>query len=271
VIEAAGRARLPSVVRALAELAAKGDVDDRRMIAAVLAGHRGSPAAVTLARSLANDADGSVRAQAAFTLGALGDASVLPVLGALARSGDADVATDAAGGIARSAALAGKGGQAAIAATVCPMLGDGRATVRVNALVALAFAQARCSDGRVERKLLADDPTDLVRGAAARAIAAAPSPEDRVALDRCVSADRSAEVARLCRPRPVETPSAPRAPRAVTVFVVGETGATAKPRAPFLLEYEGGILRAGVADRRGATFEAVAPAGDVILRRPPSR
>ena len=274
VIEAAGRARLPSVLRALGELAAKGDVDDRRMIAAVLAGHRGSPAAVTLGRSLANDSDGGVRAQAAFTLGALGDASVLGLLTGLARSGDSDVATDAAGGIARSAAIAGRGGQAAIQAAVCPMLADGRATVRANALVALSFAQARCGDGRTERKLLADDPTDLVRGAAARAIAAAPAPEDRedrVALDRCVSADRSAEVARHCRPRPVENASTPRAPRAVTVFIVGETGATAKPRAPFLLEYEGGILRAGVADRRGATFEASAPPGEITLRRAPSR
>jgi hypothetical protein len=55
------------------------------------------------------------------------------------------------------------------------------------------------------------------------------------------------------------------------VFIVGETGAAAKPRAPFLLEYEGGLLRAGVADRRGATFEAAAPAGEITLRRPPSR
>jgi len=261
-------------VRSLGELAAKGDTDDRRMIAAVLAGHRGLTAAVALVRSLANDADSGVRAQAAFTLGALGalgDASVLAVLVALARSGDADVATDAAGGIARSAAIAGRGGQAAIATAACPMLADGRATVRANALVALSFAQARCGDGRAERKLLADDPTDLVRGAAARAIAAAPSAEDRVALDRCVSADRSAEVARLCRRARFETASAPRPARAVTVFVVGETGATAKPRAPFLIEYEGGILRAGVADRRGATFEASAPAGEVTLRRAPSR
>jgi hypothetical protein len=57
-----------------------------------------------------------------------------------------------------------------------------------------------------------------------------------------------------------------RPPRAVTIFLVGETGTTAKPLSPFLLEYQGGILRAGVADRRGATFEGAAPAGDVALR-----
>jgi hypothetical protein len=151
------------------------------------------------------------------------------------------------------------------------MLTDGRGAVRANALVALSFVQARCGDGRTERRLLADDPSELVRGAAARAIASAPAPEDRAALDRCVSNDRSAEVARLCRPAPAFAVVAPRASRAVTVFVVGESGAAAKPRAPFLVEYEGGILRAGVADRRGATFEALAPAGEVTLRRAPSR
>jgi len=283
VIEAAGRAHLPSVVRALGEVAAKGDVDDRRMVAAVLAGHRGSPAALAVAKVLAGDSDGGVRAQAAFTLGAMGDASVLPILVTLAKSGDGDVAADAAGGIARFASLGGPGAganRAAVSGAACAMLADGRATVRANALVALSFAQARCGDGRTERKLLAEDPSDLVRAAAARAIlgagagaaaGGATGPEDRAALDHCLSTDRSTEVARFCRPRPVMMTTGPQPPRAVTVFVVGESGAAARPRAPFLLEYEGGILRAGVADRRGATFEAVAPAGEVMLRRAPSR
>lgn len=267
VLEAAGRARLPGVLRSLADVAAKGDVDDRRTVASVLGAHRGSPAALALAKSLANDSDASVRAQAAFTLGTLGDASALPVLVGLARSGDGDVATDAAGGIARYAAQVGKAGQPAIASAACAMLADGRATVRANALAALTFVHARCGDGRTERKLLTDDPSDLVRAAAARTITRTPSGEDRASLDRCISADRSAEVARFCRPRPADSAPAARRPRAVTVFVVGETGAAARPRAPFLIEYAGGILRAGVADRRGATFEPSAPPGDITLRR----
>jgi HEAT repeat protein len=279
VLEAAGRSRLPSVVRSLGEVAAKGGVDDRRMVAAVIGAHRGSPAALALAKTLAADTDGSVRAQAAFTLGVMGDASALPLLATLARSGDGEVAADAAGGLARYAWLDGHASQAAVSGPACTMLADGRATVRANALVALSFVQARCGDGRTERRLLADDPSDLVRGAAARAIVAAgmtkgsATPEDRAALDHCVSTDRSTDVARLCRPRPLEAASAPRPPRpprAVTVYVVGESGVAARPRAPFLLEYEGGILRAGVADRRGATFEPVAPAGEVVLRRAPS-
>ncbi|HVJ88173.1 MAG TPA: hypothetical protein VM580_00115, partial [Labilithrix sp.] len=57
---------------------------------------------------------------------------------------------------------------------------------------------------------------------------------------------------------------------AVTVFIVGESKTNAaKPHAPFLLEYEDGILHASVADRRGATFDPTAPAGEVVLRRPP--
>jgi|GEM_PF-370831 len=271
VLEALGRARLPSVLRDLGTVAAKGDVDDRRTVAAVLAGHRGAPQALALTRTLVQDADPTVRAQAVFTLGSVGDAATLSLLVPLAKSGDPDVATNAAGALARIASSLGPPGQGAISAAACPMLVDGRATVRANALVALAAVRARCADGRAERTLLAEDSVDLVRAAAARAVASAPAPADRPALDRCVTQDRSAEVARVCRGRaPNATTAESRPPRAVTVYVVGEAGAAARPRAPFLLEYEGGLLRAGVADRRGATFEAVAPAGDVTLRRAPT-
>jgi hypothetical protein len=57
----------------------------------------------------------------------------------------------------------------------------------------------------------------------------------------------------------------------VTIFVVGEAErgheSGIRARAPFLLEYEDGVLRAGTADRRGATFDPVAPDGELTLRR----
>jgi hypothetical protein len=202
----------------------------------------------------------------------------------LARGADLEVATNAAGALARiarrnserkvvtgAAASAGTATkQGAIAEAACAMLADGRATVRANALATLANLGARCGDGHIERKLLADDPSDLVRGDAARALVAAPVPEDRAALDRCAAADRSAEVARLCRPRIASSEGARRA-QAVTVFIVGESSASApRPRAPYLIQYEDGVLRAGVADRRGAMFDPAAPAGEVVLRRPPT-
>ncbi|MBX3223643.1 MAG: HEAT repeat domain-containing protein, partial [Labilithrix sp.] len=103
VIGAAGRARAPSVPGALATAARSADVDDRRSVASVLAAQAGSPQALALARALTTDSDASVRAEATFALGSLGDTSLLPVLVGLARGGDADVATNAAGAIARIA------------------------------------------------------------------------------------------------------------------------------------------------------------------------
>ncbi|MDF2695218.1 MAG: repeat protein [Labilithrix sp.] len=273
VIGAAGRARLPSVIAALANTAKSPDIDDRRAVATVLAAHPGAPQAITLAQSLIADSDPTVRAEATFALGAIADLSLVPVLAALARDGNADVATNAAGALARMGRRIppAAGGPSPIANAACAMLTDGRPTVRANALAALAAVKRRCTDGRGERKLLAEDASDLVRGSAARALATAPLAEDRPVLDRCSAADRSAEVARLCRPRLTATTSPSQRSHAVTIFIVGENGGgAARPHAPFLLEYDDGVLRSGTADRRGATFDPAAPAGDVLLRRPPA-
>ncbi|MBX3263320.1 MAG: HEAT repeat domain-containing protein [Labilithrix sp.] len=283
VIGAAGRTRAPSVPGALAAAAKSLDVDDRRAVASVLAAQSGSPQALApRARALTSDGDASVRAEATFALGSR-RRPLFPALVVLARGGDADVATNAAGAIARRVP---DGGAAPGGATRAwrvgpsggrsPIAGGGSsdalrraATVRANALAALAAARRRCADGRGERKLLAEDTSDLVRAGAARALTAAPLPEDGPVLDRCAAADRSAGVARLCRPR--TSRAALARTHAVLVFVVGEgAAATARPRAPFLLEYEDGVLRAGVADRRGATFDPAAPAGEIVLRRAPA-
>lgn len=263
VIEAAGRARLPSVVQSLAEAAKTTDIDDRRAIASVLGAHGGSAQAIALARALTADADASVRAEATFTLGSIGDAAVIPFLEPLLKNGDTAVATNAAAAIGRI----GKRANVATDA-LCNSLGDGRATVRANALAGL---RKRCGAGAAERKVLADDPSELARVAAARVLVAMPLPDDRAVLDRCAAADRSAEVASACRPRGAAAPARP--PHAVTVFVVGEAerghSTGIRPRAPFLLEYQDGVLRAGTADRRGATFDPVAPDGQLTLRRSP--
>jgi len=270
VIVAAGRAPLPIAVAALASAAKTADIDDRRTVASALAAHPGSPEAIALARTLMSDPDVTVRAEATFSLGSIGDPSLIPVLVGLTRSSDADVATNAAAAISRIAGRASPTPERSVVDGICPMLGSGRPTVRANALAGLALVKRRCGDGTLERKLLTDDPSDLVRGSAARAVVAAPLGEDRTALDRCSAADRSAEVALLCRPRGTAADAtSPRRPHAVTVFVVGDsTSVTARPRVPFLLEYEDGIVHAGVADRRGATFDPAAPAGNVVLRRP---
>lgn len=273
VIEAAGRARTPSVIGALAATAKNADIDDRRSVASVLSAHAGSPEAVSTLRSLTADPDSSVRAEATFALGSVGDPSIVPVLVGLARGGDVDVATNAVGALARigrKTKTSAPKGPSPIAEAACVMLADGRPTVRANALATLAGVGRRCGDGRAERKLLLEDAIDLVRGAAARMIIASPLQEDRAALDRCAASDRSAEVARLCRPR-VASLSVPQRTHSVTVFVIGESGASSpRPRSPFLIQYDDGVLRAGTADRRGAAFDPAAPAGEVVLRRAPT-
>lgn len=266
VLEAAGRAPISSVVAALREAAKSSSVDDRRSVASVLAAHAGSREAIAIARSLTEDADGTVRAEAAFALGAIGDASVLPALAALAKSRDAAVATNALGAMAR---VARRAPSSAVAEAACPALTDARATVRANALAALAAARSRCGDGGKERALLSDDASDLVRAAAARALASRPGDADARALDRCAAGDRSGEVASACRPRASTTAERAAGTRPVTVFIFGDgPPRTPKPRAGFVLEYGDGVLRAGTADRRGALFDPAAPFGEVVLRRP---
>lgn len=276
VIQAAGRVRAPSIVAALASAAKADDVDDRRAVATVLAAQAGSADAVTLTRALMRDPDASVRAEATFALGSIASASAVPALAALVQGQDADVATNAAGAIARIAWRSAPD-PSAIASAVCPMLRDRRAPVRANALSALVATRRRCGDGDVERRLLADDASALVRAAAAAALTTfraapggEPTAEDRPALERCAATDRSAEVASICRPHPWATSApGPRRARPVTVFVVGATTpSTPRPRAPFLLQDGDGVLRAGVADRRGATFDPTAPEGDLVLRLP---
>ncbi len=271
VIEAAGRAKLRVVVRALGSIAKSGTADDRRAAASALAAHPGDGEALAIVRALLADPDPSVQAQAAFTLGTIGDASTVGSLGALARAGHADVATNAAGGIARLAERSGKAVAAAVVAAVCPILADGRPHVRANALTALALASARCGDGRTERALLTEDASDLVRASAARVLRFAKGREDQAALERCASSERSAEVALLCRSQAPPPARPANKTHAVTVYVFGDAGSTPKPHAPFLLEYEGGVVRAGVADRRGAAFDPAAPAGGIRLRRSPKR
>lgn len=284
VLEAAGRSRTPAALKGL-ENAANGDPDDRRMVATVLAGHRGSAQALGLAQKLAEDPDATVRAQAVFSLGTLGDARSVASIAARTKTDDTAVATNAAGAVARVAQSLGPAGAAVVGPLACPLLSDARATVRSNALVALSFTKAHCGDDELGRKLLLDDESELVRASAARALQATAAPTgegtskvtlaNRTALERCAATDRNAEVARLCR-APLSPPtsngsSAARAVRAVTVFVLGEPQNAAKPHAAYLLEYEGGVLRAGIADRRGATFDPAAPAGNLTRRRVPSR
>jgi hypothetical protein len=150
-------------------------------------------------------------------------------------------------------------------AALCSGLGDFRSYVRVNALVGLGVLEVRCDGGQVERRLLAQDSSEMVRRAAARLLrgpsSSRPSKEDAQALSRCLAEDKSGMVASACRVAPV----APGAPSPVVVFVVPDGRSSPAPLSPYSLELADGFIRSGIADRRGAIFEAEAPRGEVRL------
>ncbi len=262
LLEAIGRSRSPAALRALVAAAA-GDADDRRAVATLLSLHEGRTEANALATKLLGDPDATVRAQAAWSLGALGDGASIPALAALLARAELDPAADAAASIGRIAARAKS--PTAAAQNLCPAARDLRALVRANALAGLSLAGARCEGGAAERRALDADPSDAVRRAAAFAIAksGAASAEDRRALERCAAMDRSGAVAQACR----ALPSSTGAPRSVTIYPVAEGVGAPRPHATYAVSLADGTVHAGTADRRGAAFEASAPAGELSLVR----
>jgi HEAT repeat protein len=264
IIEALGRAPVPAAVRALAEVARRDEPLDRRAAAVLLGAHAGDADALATARALLGDADAGVRAQAAWTLGTIGDASDAARLAAVARvpSPDSDVASDAAAAIGRLTARA-RAPEAA-ARSLCPLVSDPRPYVRANALAGLALAGARCGDGAAERAALTGDPNEDVRAAAAVLLSRAPSGDDTRVLDACARNDPAGSVAARCRSR--ATP--PARAHAALVYVVTEGASAPRPGSPYAMLLADGTLRTGTTDRRGAVFDPAAPEGEVTLRRP---
>ena len=257
---ALGRARAPGTVATIDALAASPDADDARTAATLLAAQGGDPGTIARARALLTHGDAAVRAQSAWALGSIGSRDDLRALAPLLRAG-ADEAIDAAGAIGR---IASRLHEPAAGAPLCSALPDARAHVRAAALAGLSLARARCGDGSQERRLLADDPSDAVRAAAALAIGRTPAgDEDRQALSRCASEDRSGSVASRCRAPAVP----PGRTHAALVYIVPDLSTAPKPGAAYVLLLADGTLHAGTADRRGAVFDPVAPEGDLMLLR----
>jgi HEAT repeat protein len=257
-VEAIGRAPLPSAVAALVGISHSDEVADRRAAAALASAHSGDAQALAMVRALLDDSDASVRAQAAWALGTLGDASDVPRLVAVARQADADGATDAAAALGRVIARSHASG----AGVLCGLLSDARPYVRANALAGLALGGQRCGDGSAERALLAEDPGEDVRAAAAAAVSTSPTPDDQHALERCARSDPSGSVALRCHARPAR----PAQARAALVYVVPEGANTPRPGAAYAMLLSDGTLHAGTTDRRGAVFDPVTPEGTVTLR-----
>ena len=267
LIEGLGRMRGADAGRALDGLAA-GSIDDRRKVAEALAGHGEMEDAL---RRLAGDADPGVRANAAWSLGAVGTRPSLAALAKLTGDPDVAVAGNAAASLGRIAGRAGQGVD--VAQALCSALTDARPYVRANALGGLSIAGATCEAGTAS-DLLARDPSESVRLAAADYLARAaaragdkPSDADKRALLRCVSEEKDARVAGRCA-RPAVTPKRDARPADIAVYVVPDGRSRPEARAPFALVRADGLLRLGLADRRGEIFETAAPPGVIRLAVP---
>ncbi len=262
LLEAVGRmpgrasaTRLHRLARSATEIA------DRAKVAESLAEH---PEAVDYLEALASDVDGSVRANAAWSLGAVGTAKQIPSLLRSLKDPDAAVAGNAAASLGRI----GVKRHVDVSKHLCAALSEPKGYVRVNALGGLRALGARCADGAPARQLLARDVSDQVRQSAAALISSvkssAPS-EDLRALTRCAAEDRSGAVAVACSKK---SSKAPHGTEPVSVYVVPTGESAPAPRVPFALVRADGLVRLGLTDRRGAVFEHDAPRGFVSLGIP---
>ncbi len=265
ILDAVGRAPIPSSVEVLEVASRSEEAGDRSTVAAMCAAHAhdrdaaARAAALRLARRLLLDADSGVRAQAAWALGTLGEMDDVARLSPLTSRGDPDTTTDATAAIGRIAGRLHSREAAALA--LCPLLPNERAFVRANALAGLALSGARCGDGSPERTALRDDPSDEVRASAALALAGRGGGEDERSRERCAKTDVSGFVAARC----LVPPARPEQAHAALVYIVPAGAASPRPGASYAALLADGLLHAGQADRRGAFFDPAAPEGLVRL------
>jgi HEAT repeat protein len=261
LIEAIGQVPGAEATRRLAAHAAgAASLADRAKVAEALAAH---PEATSALLRLATDVDGSVRANAVWSLGAVATASQVARVAAALRDRDVAVAGNAAAALGRIGARS----RASVRPQLCEALQDPRAYVRANALLGLAVAGERCHAG-LARDLLRNDPAPIVRRAAARLLKLVPdssTDEDGAALRACSEEEPHGSVAAVCDGDPPEVPNGTE-PVLVYVVPLGATSPIA--RAPFALVRADGLMRLGITDRRGMLLEHDAPRGEIWLEVP---
>jgi hypothetical protein len=222
---------------------------------------------------LAADTDPAVRANALWALGAVGTAAELALVERAFTDRDLGAAANAITAYGRL----GKRARIDVKEALCRALQARRPALRASALSAARYAGVRCADAR-ERRLLADDASAAVRRAAALLVRdVASSADDQRVLRRCMAEEPDGATALACGPAEGrqrarngsvagDIPKAGAARALVFVVPVGEASAT--PRAPFALVRPDGLVRHGIADRRGAIFEVGLPDGTLELAVP---
>lgn len=196
----------------------------------------------------APEADGRDRSTIATLLaGRLHDAASAAWLRSLASDRDGELAAQAAWSL-------GSAGDLSDAARLEALARGTNADAAANATAALARIDARAQDPQAAARSLCPlllDPRALVRANALAGLSLAGA--------RCPGAAASGADG-TAPPRPPSERTAP-----VLVYVVPDTAHSPRPGATYALIMADGLIHAGIADRRGAVFDPVAPSGLVRL------
>lgn len=256
----------PAADAALAKL--RRDPARRSKVAEVLSGRADLAAnqasLVAELSTLLSDPSPNVRANAAWSLGQVGDSSVAPALRDAVGDSDVAVQVNALGALGRLQL-----GEAS-AELFCSMLDHPHPYARANALVALRLGKQRCAE-QSELSVLERDASPVVRARAAALIRAVPSSEpdaDSAALRRCARVDIDGGVAAACLTDVDLAPSGSERRTGVAIYVVPAGYHEARAGAPFALVEPDKLLRLGVADRRGAVFHTTDVPSELSLAIP---
>ncbi len=215
-----------------------------------------------LRRLMLSDPSVAVRANAAWSLGAVGAARDIPDLLRLVRGRAGIVSGNAVAAIGRIAARHG----VESGPLLCPLLSHAVPQVRVNALAGLRDVGAGCGVSE-ELTALHQDPSRFVRSAAATLIAdrgGSIEPNRLRALVGCAEQDTHGDVASACLAEPRPGVAAGE-PDELLVFVVPPGREQPVPGAAYAIMLPSGYIRAGVADRRGAVLVTLRGTGMVRL------
>ncbi len=217
-------------------------------------------------RRLLDDKDDSVRAEASWFIGEVGDATDVPKLAAAAKSSDIFVSIDAVGALSRLATILSGPTADGLRAPLCEALGAAHPFARANALVGLRKL-GRCGDGSKERALLDHDESAFVRLRAAELLVATRTGADDSYLARCRNRESAPNVADVCARASGRAPSthAVSPTTRAVVYVVPPGKNEPAPSTPYVAELEGGLVRAGRCDLRGAFFEPRLPSGTLVI------
>jgi HEAT repeat protein len=245
LIEGLARNASPTARAMIQKLLLQATVADRRKVAEAWGAGEET---LSLLGELATDPAPSVRANALWSLGRLGRRRHWDTLALGLKDPVVEVRSNAIVALGRIAERE----RASVKDQACPLISSQSSTLQEAALIALRLAKERCPGGQREQVLLRADE-ESVRRSAALLIASTRQASDTTALALCSSFDPSPTVRGFCDGKGlVVTSERDLLPQLVYLVPEGPRGAVSNVE--YGVSGEGGLLRFGLTDRRGAFF-----------------